>query len=89
MGLDMWFREDVTRTLASVLEVQRNSARALAPLDSEAAAAYQRGFVDALMAVAVAFGVRPPSSGRAPAKAVERTTPTGPSYGGSNGSGWG
>lgn len=62
MGLDMWFREDVTRILALTLEVQRNAARALAPLDTEAAATYQRGFVDALLAVAVGFGVRAPST---------------------------
>jgi len=75
MGLDLWFREDCQRILASVLEVQRNSARAVTPLDAEAATAYQRGFVDALMAVAVAFGIRPPSTGQTPAK-VERTAPT-------------
>ena len=61
MGLDMWFREDVTRILASVLEVQRNSARSVAALDTEYAVAYQRGFVDALCAVAVAFGIRAPT----------------------------
>jgi len=62
MGLDMWFREDVTRTLASVLEVQRNTARSVTALDGEFAEAYQRGFVDALCAVAVAFGIRAPTS---------------------------
>ncbi len=91
MGLDMWFREDVTRILASTLEVMRNSARSVAPLDVEAATTYQRGFVDALLAVAVAFGVRPPGA--------VRPSSTGPSAvngevihkvgaGGSNGSGW-
>jgi len=35
MGLDMWFREDVTRILASALEVQRNSARSVTALDDE------------------------------------------------------
>lgn len=64
MGLTVFYQEDVTRILAATLEVQRNSARALAPLDAEAAAAYQRGFVDALLAVAVAFGVRAPSAAR-------------------------
>jgi hypothetical protein len=58
----MWFREDVTRTLASVLEVQRNTARSVTALDGEFAEAYQRGFVDALCAVAVAFGIRAPTS---------------------------
>lgn len=68
MGLDMWFREDVRRILASTLEVQRNSSLALAPLDAEAAFAYQRGFVDALMAVAVAFGIQPVRRGQARAR---------------------
>ena len=61
MGLDMWFREDVQRILASVLETQRNAARAMPALDTEHAAAYQRGFFDALKAVAVGFGIAPPS----------------------------
>lgn len=61
MGLDMWFREDCQRILASVLEVQRNSARSVPALDTENAAAYQRGFFDALRAVAVGFGIAPPS----------------------------
>jgi len=86
VGLDMWFREDCQRILASVLEVQRNSARSVTPLDVEAATAYQRGFVDALMAVAVAFGIRPPTPWRASAK-VERSTTAEPTYGGSNGTG--
>ncbi len=62
MGLDMWFRDDVQRILASVLEVQRNSAR-ITPLDTEYATAYQRGFVDALQAVAVGFGLTLPRKG--------------------------
>lgn len=81
MGLDMWFREDVQRILASTLEVQRNSARALTPLDAEAATAYQRGFVDALMAVAVAFGIWPPSTAR---PAVQKDAGVGEGVG----SGW-
>jgi hypothetical protein len=35
------------------------SMRATAPLDVEIAEAYQQGFVDALRAVAVAFGAGP------------------------------
>jgi hypothetical protein len=62
MGLDMWFREDCQRILASVLEVQRNSARSVAALDDEYATAYRQGFVDALCAVAVAFGIRAPTT---------------------------
>ena len=62
MGLDMWFREDCQRILASVLETQRNAARAMPALDTEQAAAYQRGFFDALRAVAVGFGIAPPTT---------------------------
>jgi hypothetical protein len=57
MGLDLWFREDVARILASTHETLRASAGAVAPLDEERAAAYQQGFEDALRAVGVAFGV--------------------------------
>ena len=63
MGLDLWFREDVARILASTHETLRASAGAVAPLDEERAAAYQQGFEDALRAVAVAFGVLGPGSG--------------------------
>jgi hypothetical protein len=64
MGLDLWFPEDVTRILAAVQETMRAATDALQctgagpAATSEAAGAYQRGFVDALGAVAVAFGVR-------------------------------
>lgn len=66
MGLDLWFREDVARILASTHETLRASAGAVAPLDEEQAAAYQQGFEDALRAVGVAFGVLGPglSAGR-------------------------
>ncbi len=50
------------RILASTLEVQRNAASAMPALDAEAAGAYQRGFFDALLAVAVAFGIAPPTT---------------------------
>lgn len=62
MGLDLWLREDVQRILASVLETQRNAALAMPALDTEAAFAYQRGFVDALKAVAVGFGIASPTT---------------------------
>jgi hypothetical protein len=61
MGLDVWFQQDVARILASTHETMAASMRATAPLDAEIAEAYQRGFVDALRAVAVAFGVAGPS----------------------------
>jgi hypothetical protein len=60
MGLDMWFREDVVRTLASAQVTINSVSRALPALDQEMAAAYRRGFDDALQAVAVAFGIVPP-----------------------------
>ena len=61
-GLDLWFREDVARILASTHETMAASMRASAPLDPKTAGAYQQGFVDALRAVAVAFGVASPGS---------------------------
>jgi hypothetical protein len=57
MGLDMWFREDVARILASAQETALSLGSAIPALDPEAAGAYQRGFGDALRAVAVAFGL--------------------------------
>ncbi len=66
MGLDLWFREDVARILASTHETMAASMRAAPPLDPETAEAYQRGFQDALRAVGMAFGVassaQPPRS---------------------------
>lgn len=65
MGLDLWFREDVARILASSHETMRGFVSAVSSLDPEVSDAYQQGFVDALRAVAVAFGVADPSeSGR-------------------------
>ena len=61
MGLDVWFQQDVARILASTHETMAASMRATAPLDAEIAEAYQKGFVGALRAVAVAFGVAGPS----------------------------
>ncbi len=55
MGLDLWFREDVARILASTQETMRASQAA-----SGVNEAYQQGFVDALRSVAVAFGVTAP-----------------------------
>lgn len=66
MGLELWFPEDVTRILSAAFEQQQNTARAMPALDGEYAAAYQRGFVDALLAVSVAFGIRIPSATRQP-----------------------
>lgn len=60
MGLDLWFQQDVARILASTHETMAASVGAVSPLESEVADAYQRGFADALRAVAVAFGVYPP-----------------------------
>jgi hypothetical protein len=69
MGLDLWFREDVSRILASVYEVMASSHGALSPAgsgDQQLAAAYRQGFVDSLRAVAVAFGVATPTMAGGP-----------------------
>ncbi len=58
MGLDLWFREDVMRILASAHETMRRSTVATSPPGSALTNAYRQGFVDALRAVGVAFGVR-------------------------------
>jgi hypothetical protein len=59
MGLDLWFREDVARILASTQETMRASLGAVSrPGEGQAAArAYQQGFEDALRAVGMAFGL--------------------------------
>ena len=62
MGLDLWFREDIVRILASTQETMRNSIAASPPLDSMVADSYRDGFDDALRSVAVAFGICAPSS---------------------------
>ncbi len=66
MGLDLWFPDDVKRILAATHETMDSamdgaSLGAAAPADPDVAAAYRQGFVDALRAVAVAFGVAQPS----------------------------
>lgn len=53
----MWFREDVARILASAHDTMMSSLAAVASADAEMAQAYRRGFVDALRAVAIAFGL--------------------------------
>ena len=56
MGLDMWFREDVMRILVSTHETMQASLRASSG-GGEGRDAYERGFVDALRVVALAFGL--------------------------------
>ena len=64
MGLGVWFEEDVARVLAGTYEAMSASLRATATGDVESqqlVAGYQRGYVDALRAVAVAFGIAMPN----------------------------
>ena len=60
MGLDLWFREDVARILASTQRTMLVTMSGAQVLDSDHAEAYMRGFVDAILAMAVAFGVAAP-----------------------------
>ena len=60
MALDLWFRDDVMRILASTHETMRASTAALPSASSEATDAYRQGFLDALRAVGIAFGIVPP-----------------------------
>jgi hypothetical protein len=66
MGLDLWFRQDVARILASTWETMQatstatqpgNGSGSVATSDERLAAAYRRGFEDALRAVGIAFGL--------------------------------
>lgn len=65
MGLDVWFRQDVARILASTQETLAQAQGAVPPLDPERAGAYQQGFADALQAVSVAFGLNATTGGPA------------------------
>jgi hypothetical protein len=61
--MDLWFREDVVRILASAHETMRATSGIAHPQNPEAIATYHRGFVDALRVVAIAFGVVGPELG--------------------------
>ena len=74
MGLDLWFQEDVARILAATHETMEASLRASQTVSSEGQRltdAYQQGFVDALRALAVAFGVVAPSQARQASPAMD------------------
>lgn len=58
MGLDLWFKEDVARILASCHETMRATSESVGD-GNEAGYHYRQGFEDALRAVALAFGVVP------------------------------
>ena len=62
MGLDLWFRDDVTRILASAAESGRATTEALALSVPDGAATYQRGYTDALRVVSLAFGLSVPQN---------------------------
>ena len=61
MGLDLWFREDVARILASSHETMRSMSDAGHAGNDDTAYHYRQGFEDALRSVALAFGVSPPA----------------------------
>jgi hypothetical protein len=61
MALDLWFREDVARILASAHETMQASTAGWSHASPRLATAYQRGFDDALRAVGIAFGVAGPA----------------------------
>ena len=78
MGLDLWFQEDVARILAATHETMEASLRASQTGSSEGQRltdAYQQGFVDALRALAVAFGVVAPSQARQASVMPMRASP--------------
>lgn len=62
MGLDLWFRDDVARIIASAWESYQATASSVpveTMTESEQARAYAygRGWADALRAMSVAFGL--------------------------------
>jgi len=72
MGLDLWFREDISRILASTQATVSSFMGAVSAADAEVAAAYRQGFGDALQALALAFGVAvpPPPEAQRPAREI-------------------
>jgi hypothetical protein len=60
LALDLWFREDIARILASTGETMSAGQTAVPALDQDLADSYRHGFCDALHALAVAFGVASP-----------------------------
>lgn len=70
MGLDLWFREDVARILASAQETIWASTQATSPASPETASAYQQGFLDALRVIGIAFGVASPAPPSRPGERV-------------------
>jgi hypothetical protein len=72
--MNLWGPDDVSRILASAEDTLSSFRAALPTLDPEAANAYHLGFLHALQAVAVAFGLREPAAHpRTPARG---TTPS-------------
>jgi hypothetical protein len=61
--MDLWFRDDVARILASVHETMRCTAGSACGDTQEVVAAYQQGFVDALRVMAISFGLVAPLPG--------------------------
>ena len=60
MGLDIWFREDITRALTAAELASRATARALERqgVSEPEVVQYRQGYRDALEVVAAAFGTR-------------------------------
>lgn len=88
MALDLWFREDVARILLATYETMRASTSAAGwdtsdvPLHTmrEPSAHYQRGFTDAVRAMALAFGVASPAALAAPQLVGYRVEPVSRSH---------
>ncbi len=80
MAVDLWFREDVARILLATYETMRASTHAVgweplgpgAHVASERIAPYQQGFVDAVRAIALAFGVTEPAAPMLPRQGFSR-----------------
>lgn len=64
MSLDVWFQQDIKRTLLAIHQSHRDTARAVSAFTGESSetVAYRAGFNDALRAVAIAHGIVKPTA---------------------------
>lgn len=62
MALDLWFREDVKRIIASTYDTMQSSTAISSSQNSGETDVYRQGFTDALRVIAIAFGLGSPSS---------------------------
>ncbi len=73
MGLyDLWSGKEIYNTILSLQTTMVETSMANSTTPSQALGKYQQGYIAALRAVAISFGLRPPALPRPLAEAVER-----------------